>query len=134
MISNKIFPRLFLPLIIIILASCQGSSEREWSVKNESSATIEVWASVLTSTDTFHYSVEKGDSRILTILIEEKGNSEAQHPYDVYNYFMIKNADGESFTKDWTDLHDWDVFIEQTKSNPPQYFQTYEMIVTNSDF
>lgn len=134
MISNKILYRLFLPLIIIIMASCQGSSTREWSVKNESSTPIGVWAQVHTSSDTMRYLVESGDSRVLTILIEEKGNSDSQQPSDVYSYFFIKNENGEILTKDWTDLHDWDVFIEQTKSNPPQYFQTYEMIVTNADF
>lgn len=134
MISKKIIYGLLLPLIIIILASCHGSTEREWSVKNESSTTIDVWARLESNADTVHQVVEKGETKILTITTEDRGISDSQQPYEVFRLFLIKNEAGEIFTRDYADIHDWDVFIEQTKSNPPQYFQTYTMIVTNADF
>jgi hypothetical protein len=126
--------KLAIPIIILFLASCKGSTDRDWSVINESSTDVEVWAVLIFGTDTIYQYVEKGDSKILTITTEDWGNSEPQQPYDVFKEFVIINADSAISKKDWTDIHDWDVFIEQTKRTPPQYMQTYDMVVMDKDF
>ena len=130
--SNRI-KKLIIPVMIILLASCQGNTDREWRVSNESSDTIHVQASLVFIADTIYDTVVPGDINIITITNEEKGNSLPQQAYDVFSFFMISGDEGDTIRKNFLDNDNWDIYIEQTKSNPQHFEQTYTMIVTDSD-
>jgi hypothetical protein len=124
----------FLPLAIIILVSCEGSTDREWGATNESSAIIEVKVVLVGQSDTLVQTIEPWQSKIITLTQEDKGISEAQQPYEVFSHFAVTKADTIVADLDWSDIHSWEIFIEQTKSNPPQFMQEYYIIVKNADF
>lgn len=130
--SNEI-KKLIIPVMIIFLASCQGNTDREWRVSNESSDTVHVQASLVFIADTIYDTVVPGDINIITITNEEKGNSLPQQAYDVFSYFMISSDEGDPIRKNFLDNDNWDIYIDQTKSNPQHFEQTYTMIVTDKD-
>jgi hypothetical protein len=134
MIKAKIFIKIVLPLLILFLASCEGSTSREWIVSNESSTTIKVEATLTHETDTVYKIIASGEKKIITITTEDKGNSLPQQAYDVFTYFLITNADGESTDMQYADNDSWDIYIEETKNNPPHFEMTYTMVVTDGDF
>jgi len=103
-------------------------------VSNESSTTIMVKAGLLFESDTVYHEIETGQEKIITITTEDKGDSEVQLAYDVFSSFLITNKDTLTTDMNFADNDSWDIWIEQTKSNPPHYEQIYTLIVTNADF
>ena len=134
MIKAKIYIKIVLPLLILFLASCEGSTNREWKVSNESSTIIMVKAALTHESDTVYKIIASGKEKIITITSEDKGNSIPQEAYDVFTYFLITNADGESTDMQYADNDSWDIYIDKTKSNPPHFDMTYTMVVKDSDF
>ena len=134
MIKTKLTFNLIILLLIIFLASCEGYTYREWKVSNESSTTIMVKAGLLFESDTVYHEIETGQEKIITITTEDKGDSEVQLAYDVFSSFLITNKDTLTTDMNFADNDSWDIWIEQTKSNPPHYEQIYTLIVTNADF
>ena len=130
---KKLF-NIALPLLILFLVSCKGNTDREWSVENASSTTIQVRAVLVSSTDTIHESIEKGESRLITITHESWANSDPQQAYEVFSAFLVTNANGDMLKKDFTDNHSWEIYIEQTKHRPDHFEQTYVMVVKDEDF
>ncbi len=133
MIKTKIIIKFVLPLVIFFLASCEGNTNREWRVNNNSSTTIVVRAGIFSS-DTLYLSIEPQVEKIITITSEEKGNSEPQQAYDVFSHFLVTNADGETTDMDYVDNDNWDIYIEESKRSPPHFEHTYTLVVTNADF
>lgn len=124
---------LIIPLVVF-LASCKGSVEREWSLENASSSTVEVTAALVATSDTIFEVFEPGEWKILTITTEDWGNSEPQMAWEVFSYMYIVNTDSSEYKNNWTENRNWDIYIEQTKRRPDHFEQTYRMIVKDADF
>lgn len=132
--NSRILIKLFLLLIVLFLVSCKGSTERVWSVENESSTLIKVRASLRINSDTVWENIPKGESKIITITTEDWGNSEFQLAYDVFKSFLVTRLGGDTSNIDWADNDSWEIFIEQTKHKPDHYQQSYDLVVTDADF
>jgi hypothetical protein len=130
---KKLF-KIALPLLILLLVSCKGNTDREWGVDNASSTTIQVRAVLVLGTDTIYESIEKGEARIITITNESWANSDPQQAYDVFSAFLVTNANGDMLKKDFADNDNWEIYIEQTKHRPDHFEQTYVMVVKDEDF
>jgi len=133
MTRSMIIKGLIIP-VVFLLASCKGSVNREWSVENESSSTIELTAALLATSDTIFEVVEPGGSKILTITSEDWGNSDPQMAWEVFSYMYIVNIDSAEYKTNWTENKNWVIFFEQTKRSPDHFEQTYRLIVKDSDF
>ncbi|MCD4725291.1 MAG: hypothetical protein K8R63_10670, partial [Bacteroidales bacterium] len=66
---KKLF-NIALPLLIFLLVSCRGSTNREWMVNNASSTAIQVRSVLVLSTDSIYENIETGETRIITITSE----------------------------------------------------------------
>jgi len=133
MTRSMIIKGLIIPLVVL-LASCKGSVNREWSLENASSSTIEVTAALVSTSDTLYEVFEPGEWRVLTITSEEWGNSEPQMAWEVFSYIYIINTDSSEYKTNWTENRNWSRFFEQTKHRPDHFEQTYRLIVTDEDF
>lgn len=122
-----------LPLIILLLASCEGQTNREWRVDNQSASSIYVESCLTGSTDTTVKVIEPEELKVITITSDEKAISLPQEAYEVFTHFQIANAT-DTIEKNFTKNENWDIFIEQTKSNPQHFEMTYTVEVKNSDF
>lgn len=120
--------------LVVFLASCKGSVDREWSLENASSSRIEVTAALISTSDTIFEVFEPGDWKILTLTSEDWGNSEPQMAWEVFSYMYIINADSSEYKTNWTQNKNWDIFFEQTKRRPDHFEQTYRLIVKDADF
>lgn len=134
MTITKTIKSFLLLSVFLLLLSCEGYVSREWSVHNHSSSTIQVKAAIVNVTDTTYQVIEPGDARIITITTEDRSNSEPQMAYDVFTFLQIVNADTLTADIDWTDNDSWEIYIEQTKSKPDHFEQTYDLMVSNDDF
>jgi len=134
MIKTKKYIKFGLLLVIILLASCEGNTIREWRVSNESSTTIVVRAGLVYDSDSVYKSIETGQEEIITITTEDRGNSQPQQAYEVFSYFLVTNDDGETTDMQYTDNDSWEIYMEKSKNTPPHYEQTYTLIVTDGDF
>lgn len=131
--NTKLINKLFLPVVMLFLISCEGSAERVWSVKNSTSDLVKVRAGLRINSDTIWQNIEAGDSKIITITTEDWGNSDPQFAYDVFSSFLVTKI-GDTIEKDWADNDNWEIYIEQTKHKPDHYQQTYDFVVTAADF
>jgi hypothetical protein len=120
--------------LLFLLTACEGSTDSTWSVTNESSGEITVKAVRQAVNDTIVEQIPKGDSSIIAIISDEKGNGDPLLPYDIFPFFEIRNEQGALMKKNYTDRTNWEIFIEQTKRRPSHWEQTYEMIVRDKDF
>ncbi|RLD81540.1 MAG: hypothetical protein DRJ15_04085 [Bacteroidetes bacterium] len=133
MTITRLIYKLFLPFIMLLLISCEGSTERVWSVKNSTSDLVKVRAELRINSDTVWENIEAGDSRIITITTEDWGNSDPQFVYDVFSGFLVTKI-GDTIHKNWADDDNWEIYFEQTKHKPDHYQQTYDFVVTDVDF
>lgn len=131
---KKYFYILILPVIVLFLVSCKGDVYREWSVENNSSQQIHVKASLVSSSDTIYQSLARGEKTLLTVTTEDRGNPDPQMAYEVFSDITITNDSGQVSHIDWPDNDTWDIYIEETSINPDKFFQTYNLIVTDTDF
>ena len=134
MIKTKKIIRFAIPLVIILLASCEGNTIREWRVSNESSTSIVVRVGLVYDSDTVFQSIETGQEEIITITSEDRGNSQPQQAYEVFSYFLVTTSDGETTDMHYADNDSWEIYMEKSKNSPPHYEQTYTLIVTDADF
>ncbi|NQT77354.1 MAG: hypothetical protein HQ565_06545 [Bacteroidetes bacterium] len=121
-------------LLIFLLLSCQGSTNREWRVNNASSTTIQVRAVLVLGTDSIYESIETGETRIIIITSEPRANSDPQQAYEVFSSFLVTNANGDTIEKDFTNNDNWEIYIEHTKHRPDHFDLTYTLIVKDEDF
>jgi len=119
---------------MITLVSCEGNTDREWSIDNQSSTAIHFKAKLNGITDTTMGTVEKGEARILIIASEDKANADPQIPWDVFSYIFITNENGDTMLKEWQENTNWDIYIEETQQRPSKQLQTYVLIVKDNDF
>ena len=130
---KKLF-NITLPLLIFLLVSCQGSTNREWRVHNTSSTTIQVRFVLVLSTDSIYESIETGEIRIIAITSEPKANSDPQQAYEVFSDFLVTNANGDTLKKNFINNDSWEIYIEHTKHRPDHFDMTYTLIVKDEDF
>ena len=131
---TKLVFKAIMPMIVIFLASCGGTTDREWSIENHSSTTIEFVFKKHNYPYTIQGTLDKGEKRIVEITIEEKADLDPQIPYDVFSDLLITNANGESMKKEWQDNNNWEIYIEETETSPSKQLQTYKLIVEDQDF
>ena len=134
MVRTNILYKVILPLFILFLASCGGTTDREWSIENQSSTTIEFTFKKHNYPYTIQGTLDNGENRIVEISIEEKADLDPQIPYDVFSDLLITNTKGESMKKEWQDNNNWEIYIEETQTSPSKQLQTYKLIVKDQDF
>ncbi len=134
MINIKTIKHITLIFIVFLMASCVGSTDREWAVDNSSSTAIFLRVGLLASTDTIYKIILKGEKTVITITTDDFGNADPQQAFDVFSHLLIVNADGDTSNIEWVDNDSWDIYIEQTKRRPDHFHQTYDLVVTDADF
>ena len=134
MVKNNLAIKVLLPVLIFFLASCGGSTEREWSIENQSSSKISFTFKKHLYPYDIGGSLEKGEMRIVEITSEDKADMDPQIPYDVFSDLKITNANGAVMKKEWQDNNNWEIYIEETETSPSKQLQTYKLIVKDQDF
>ena len=132
---KKITTRLLSVIAIsFLLMSCEGNTNREWIVKNNSSTTIKVEAGLVFNTSTVTKNIAAGSSEIITITEQRGGTATPQTPSDVFSSMIITNAATDSLNKDYKLAANWKATIEQTKKRPSLYEHEYILNLTDQDF
>jgi hypothetical protein len=134
MIKDKLIKTMLVLLIGVILVSCGATTEREWSIENQSSSKISFRFKKHLYPYDIGGSLEKGERRIVEISSDEKADLDPQIPYDVFSEMKITNANGDVMKKEWQDNNNWEIFIEESDTRPQKQFQTYKLIVKDQDF
>ena len=134
MVKSKFLSILVFFVLSILLVSCGGTTEREWSIENQSSSEI----SFIFKKHLYPYnisgSLQKGEQRIVDISIEDRADLDPMIPYDVFSDLKITNAGGIVMKKEWQDNNNWEIYIEETETSPSKQLQTYKLIVKDQDF
>jgi len=118
----------------LLLTSCEGNTDRDWIIANDSSSSIEVTATFILDSGMSKETINSGNSKTITITNQLGGNSTPQAPNEVFTSLLVTNEEGGTFTRDFTLLENWESTIEQTKRVPSNYVHEYILYVTNEDF
>jgi hypothetical protein len=119
--------------LIILLASCEGNTDRVRQVRNNTSGNIQVSAngSMLTN---FNKTISINQTEILYIGNQLGGTDYVEYPANGIATMVITNASGDTCTKDFTIQANWDISVEQRKKIPSDWLHEYTFIVEDSDF
>jgi hypothetical protein len=131
---NKAILKLSLLALLIILFACNGTTDAEWSIENQSSATIDFSYKKHLYPYDINGSLKQGEKRIIQISSEDKASQDPLVPYDVFSDMKITNEQGEPMKKDWVDNNNWEIYIEETQTSPSKQLQTYKLVVKDQDF
>ncbi|PLX00376.1 MAG: hypothetical protein C0591_01300 [Marinilabiliales bacterium] len=132
--KNSILNSIVLFLLSIALISCEGETVIERSVKNETSNTITVKAS-LPGNSNYTKTIEIGQSELLYLGGDGMGaSSQVEYPASGINSMVIINSTGDTCLKDYTIENNWEIYVEHTKKTPSRYNHKYDFVVFDSDF
>jgi hypothetical protein len=134
MVKRKLELSLLLPILLLFIASCGATTEREWSIENQSSSKITFTFKKHLYPYDIGGSLENGEVRIVEISSDEKADLDPQIPYDVFSEMKITNVNGDVMKKEWQDNNNWEIFIEESNTRPQKQFQTYKLVVKDADF
>ena len=134
MVNRKLLSLLSLLFISMLLLSCGGTTDREWSIENQSSSKISFTFKKHIYPYDIGGSLEKGEYRIVDISSEDKADMDPMIPYDVFSEMTVINENGESMKKDWQNNQNWEIYIEETETSPSKQLQTYRLVVKDADF
>ena len=132
--KNNILNSIVLLLLSFALISCEGETIIERSIKNETSSSITVEAS-LPGNSNYTKTIEPGQSELLYLGGYGMGaTSQVEHPASGINSMVIINSTGDTCLKDYTIENNWEINVEQTKKTPSKYNHKYDFVVSDSDF
>ena len=118
---------------IIFLSSCDGNTDKIRIITNNTAGEITVTASG-TSVSDFNKSISAGQSVTLFIGGQMGGTDQIENPSFGISSMIIKNAAGDTCTKDYTIQEKWSIKVEQTNKRPSNWKHEYTFIVNDSDF
>ena len=115
----------------LLFTSCDGSTNREWHIINNSSTTIfietspEFWQNPI---DPIPANTEK------TIIVKQtiRGESFTGSPTDYANFLIFNTAD--TLIKNPNEDNNWNTTTKKTKNLPARYTHKFVFELNNSDF
>ncbi len=132
--KSSIFYSLMLLAIATLMTSCEGNTDRDWIIKNNSSTKIDVTATLVFNSSTVSETIDSDISKTLTITNQLGGSERAQLPDEAFSSFIITNENGDTFKKDFALPENWMTTIEQVKKVPSLYEHEYILEVNDEDF
>jgi len=120
--------------IAILFVACDGNTNREWKIRNNSSLFIRVTATTIFDGDPTVETIIPGFTKVFAITDQLGGTSTPQLPNQVFSSMLIINETGDTVNKDYTNPGNWETSIKQTKKLPSLFKQKYVLVVTENDF
>ena len=118
---------------VILLLGCEGNTTYEVLVANGTDSVIAVVAEpdYGLMTDTL---LQPDASVIIYSWDKRGGTSTPTNPAWFLKSMKITGPDGDTLQKDYRLEESWDVFIEQRKKAPSDYFHRYTLHASEADF
>lgn len=122
---------LFTPLMFF---SCEGNTNREYNVANNSQDSITVFVdnNFYNQIDTY-YLAPQGNIEILEH-DQRGGTDNAENIGNVFTELLILNSTGDTCTKSHTIDYNWNTAVKQVKKVPSQWEHDYTFVVEDGDF
>jgi hypothetical protein len=125
--KNYIFP-LF---ILAVLTSCEGATNRNYTLSNKSEYPITAKGTSINSDFEFHLGPQE---EMMFLSFEEKGGTDlAGHPSDYIFDLLIYNAEDTCF-KDFSDPTKWYLISEELDKVPSNWKHSFLFEVKTTDF
>lgn len=118
----------------LFFASCEGNTDFNWLLENESSFVIEAEYGRTFEGDTLLSVVDPGSSIVMSTTSKLGGDPSPNLPSSTFNYFLVINESGDTLQIDMMDPNQWDVDIKERSRIPSDFLHTYRMIITDDDF
>ena len=130
----KRFFAVFSLAIALLLSACEGNTDREWIIQNQSSNRIEVQATLISTIAFIPKEIQPAQERSIFINSERGGNSSVVNTSDLFAKIIITNSLGDTLKKDPLLQTSWETDVEETKKVPSNYKHEYRFTITDSDF
>ncbi len=117
---------------VFLWSSCEGATNREWKVTNNSSSTVYVEMKTFGS-DLKTESIKAGETKTTSIFNTKKGAKAEMTATEDITSFLIYN-DTDTSKKDHNNNENWVSDSEKNKGIPAEYTHKFTFTVADSDF
>lgn len=121
-------------LVLITLTSCEGSTDKEWLFRNNSSEHVTLRTYSGWNDDTVTTSIPPGAAKIFLTSSQKGGNSNPSDLKNEFSYFSAFQNSGKNLIKSHEFESNWLISIEEVRKMPSQYEHSYIFEVTDADF
>ncbi len=125
---------LLLPATVMLMASCEGNTDRTWKMQNRATSTVTVTATDLFLGSEIAVEIAPGSVATLTTHSQRGGSDHVQTPTETFSAFAVINAAGDASTKDYAPVSNWQNDVERVSRVPSGYEHEYIFTVQDSDF
>jgi hypothetical protein len=120
-------------VLLSILFSCEGNTDRIRTIQNNTSGTIQVIADGNLPAD-YNKTIPSGGAETLFISGQLGGSDFIENPAEGIHSLIILNAFGDTCVKDYLLQSNWSIDVQQTKRFPSNWRHEYTFSITDSDF
>ncbi len=130
---NKWLTGASLIVTTLTLPGCEGNTTYEAVADNRTETGIRIKAepAVGETTDTV---LMPGASITLYIWDKRGGSSDPANPSGFFRSLTITNQQGDTVTRDYTLMENWEMEIEHRKKVPSDYYHRYTFVAGPGDF
>ena len=121
-------------LTIPFLIACDGNTDYEWIIQNNTDGLIIAEAVVKGSDERITKTVEQNEDITIALNGSLGGSSVQYEPAEMFERLIIQKENGEESLKDYMMMSSWEAIIEQTNKMPSNYQHTYILTVETIHF
>lgn len=119
-------------ILVLLLSSCEGATDREFTVENKSSDTITVLASGF-GEDTLTYTIPPTKSEMIKVYNLRGGQSDPGSPGDYFDFISIY-SETDTAQLDFADQNRWTICSSHERKFPSWYVHTFLLKVNDAHF